>query len=40
MVSIGFFLISVLVFQIVTITPLAHAQTPDEDIQIPSWFKK
>jgi len=39
MVSIGFFLISVLVFQIVTISPLAHAQTPEEDIQIPSWFK-
>jgi len=34
-----FFLGVVLLFQTVTFTPIAFAQSPNEDTIIPSWFK-
>jgi hypothetical protein len=34
-----FFLAGILLFQIVTFTPIALAQNPNEDINMPSWFK-
>jgi len=39
MTSLVFFLATVLLLQMVTFSPLAFAQTTNEDIQIPSWFK-
>jgi len=38
-ISWVFFLAAVLLFQTVTFSPLALAQSPDEDTNIPSWFK-
>ncbi len=39
MVSLVFFLATVLLFQTVTFSPIALAQSPNEDTNIPSWFK-
>ena len=39
MATLVFFLATVLLIQTVTFSPLAYAQTTNEDIQIPSWFK-
>jgi len=39
MTSLVFFLATVLLLQTVTFSPLTYAQTTNEDIQIPSWFK-
>jgi len=39
MISIVFFLAAVLLFQTLTFSPIAVAQSADEDIQMPSWFK-
>jgi len=38
-VSFVFFLSAVLLFQTVTFSPIALAQSSDEDTKIPSWFK-
>jgi len=38
-VSLVFFLATILLFQTVTFSSIALAQSPQEDIQIPSWFK-
>lgn len=38
-ISWGFFLSVVLLFQTVTFSPIALAQSPNEDINMPSWFK-
>ncbi len=38
-VSLVFFLATVLLFQTVTFSPIALAQGPNEDTNIPSWFK-
>ncbi len=39
MISLVFFLGAVLLFQIVTFSQIAVAQSANEDIQMPSWFK-
>jgi len=39
MVSLVFFLVIVLLFQTVTFSPIALAQSHNEDTNIPSWFK-
>ncbi len=39
MISLVFFLAAVLLFQTVTFSPIALAQSPNEDTNIPSWFK-
>ncbi len=37
--SMIFFLATVLLFQTVTFSPIALAQSPNEDTNVPSWFK-
>ncbi len=37
--SLIFFLAGILLFQTITFSPIAFAQSPNEDIQMPSWFK-
>jgi len=39
MIYLVFFLATVLLFQTLTFSPIAAAQSTDEDIQMPSWFK-
>jgi len=39
MVSLTFFLATVLLFQTVTFIPIALAQSPNDDTNVPSWFK-
>jgi len=39
MASLVFFLATVLLFQTITFSPIASAQSPNEDTNVPSWFK-
>jgi len=37
--SLVLFLAIVLLFQTITFSPIASAQSPNEDTNVPSWFK-